>query len=46
MRKFFRRWQINRTINILNRLDDATLRDIGVPRGMISGHVNDLFAKE
>ena len=40
-----RKFAISRTISALNSLSDVTLKDIGIPRGMITGHVLDMYAK-
>ncbi|MDJ0951991.1 MAG: DUF1127 domain-containing protein [Alphaproteobacteria bacterium] len=37
-----RNWVRSRTISALASLDDASLKDIGVPRGDIEGFVRDL----
>lgn len=37
-----RAWVRSRTIAALSSLDDATLKDIGVPRSGIRAHVRDL----
>ena len=40
-----RKFAISRTISALNGLSDEMLKDIGIPRGMITGHVQDMYAK-
>ena len=39
-------WMVWRTIDKLHRLDDRTLKDIGIPRGEIEFRVRELMPRE
>ena len=39
-------WMVRRTIESLNRLDDRTLKDIGIYRCGIDGHVRQQMTRD
>ena len=39
-------WMIWRTVDSLQRLDDRTLKDIGLPRGEIASRVRELMPRD
>jgi uncharacterized protein YjiS (DUF1127 family) len=39
-------WMVWRTMDKLNRLDDRTLKDIGIPRGEIEFRVRELMPRD
>ena len=44
--KLFYNFKIGRTVAVLNTLDDATLKDIGLNRSNIRSHAYEMYENE